>query len=136
MPYDDPDIEDPQELVGVELPGDELVTREMAAAFADEFAQLGFTKPQILALYRATEYAGAHQAWRQLGDEEIARMVDESLAVWSRVRSVIVDCADGEAHPLRLTTRGAHGAPARERGEGSPRATEPGCGAEPHVTRS
>ena len=43
MPYDEPEIDDPQELVGVELPGDDTVTREMAAAFADEFAQLGFT---------------------------------------------------------------------------------------------
>ena len=49
MPYDDPESDDPHELVGVELPGDETDTREMAAAFADEFAQLGFTREQILA---------------------------------------------------------------------------------------
>ena len=46
MPYDDPDVEDPQELVGIELPGDESVTREMAGAFADEFAQLGLERGQ------------------------------------------------------------------------------------------
>ena len=103
MPYDEPEIDDPQELVGVELPGDESVTREMAAAFADEFAQLGFTRSQILALYRRAEYAGAHQAWRQLGDEEVARMVDESLAVWSRVRSVVSDQPDADVEPVPLT---------------------------------
>jgi hypothetical protein len=103
MPYDDPDIDDPQELVGVELPGDASVTCEMAAAFADEFAQLGFTRPQILALYRRAEYAGAHEAWQRLGEEAIARIVDESLAVWSRVRCVVSEPADAvEAAPLRL----------------------------------
>ena len=98
MPYDDPEPDDPQELVGVELPGDEAVTREMAAAFADEFAQLGFNRPQILALYRKAEYAGAHQAWRLLGEDEVARIVDESLAVWGRFTCTVTEAMDGD-HP-------------------------------------
>ena len=99
MPYDDPDVDDPHELVGVELPGDESVTREMAAAFADEFAQLGFTRTQILTLYRKAEYAGAHQAWRLLGEDEIARVVDESLAVWGRFTYVVTDGTDRDWEP-------------------------------------
>ncbi len=99
MPYDDPEPDDPQELVGVELPGDEAVTREMAAAFADEFAQLGFSRPQILALYRQPIYAGAHQAWQLLGEDQIARLVDESLAVWGRFTCVVTDGGDDEAEP-------------------------------------
>ena len=105
MPYDDPDVDDPQELIGVELPGDEAVTREMAAAFAEEFAQLGFTRAQILALYRKAEYAGAHQAWQLLGEDEVARLVDESLAVWGRFRCTVTDASDGpaaESQPLRF----------------------------------
>ena len=104
MPYDDPEVDDPQELVGVELPGDETVTREMAAAFADEFAQLGFTRPQILALFRRGEYTGAHQAWTLLGEEAIGQLVDESLAVWGRVRYVVTDAVSDDAapEPLRL----------------------------------
>ena len=105
MPFDEPEFDDPQELLGVELPGDESVTREMAAAFADEFAQLGFTRAQILALYRKAEYAGAHQAWRLLGDEEIGRIVDESLGVWSRFQWVVTDSdppADDTVRPQPL----------------------------------
>lgn len=107
MPYDEPEVDDPQELVGVELPGDEEVTREMAAAFADEFAQLGFTRPQILALYRKAEYGGAHRAWRLLGEDAIARLVDESLAVWGRFRFVVTDrpAEAFEPKPLRLIRR-------------------------------
>jgi hypothetical protein len=107
MPYDDPDVDDPQELVGVELPGDETVTFEMAAAFADEFAQLGYTRPQILGLFRRAEYTGAHQAWTLLGEETIGRLVDESLAVWGHFTVVVTDGADRdvEAQPLRVVTR-------------------------------
>ena len=104
MPYDDPDPDDPQELVGVQLPGDQSVTCEMAAAFADEFAQLGFTRPQILGLFRRAEYTGAYQAWTLLGEEAIGRLVDESLAVWGRVRCVVTDAVvnDAAPEPLRL----------------------------------
>jgi hypothetical protein len=104
MPCDDPEVDDPQELIGIELPGDETVTFEMAAAFADEFAQLGFTRPQILGLFRRAEYSGAHQAWTLLGEEAIARLVDESLAVWGRFRCVVTDGVndDAEPAPLRL----------------------------------
>jgi hypothetical protein len=108
MPYSEPEFDDPQELVGIELPGDEGVTREMAEAFADEFAQLGFSRPQILALYRAPFYAGAHQAWQLLGEDEIARIVDESLAVWGRISCRVTDQHDDaqpQPQPLRLYRR-------------------------------
>jgi hypothetical protein len=73
------------------------------------------------------------------------------LMTFWRARGVGVPASDragvwGEAPRktvMRLALRmlkvlhngGAHGAPARERRgvSGSPRATEPGCGAEPHV---
>ena len=99
MPYDDPEPEDPQELVGVELPGDETVTLEMAEAFADEFAQLGYTRARILELFRQEQYAGAHQAWTLLGEEVIARLVDESLAVWGRFTCVVTDSPDQDVEP-------------------------------------
>lgn len=108
MPYNDPEFDDPQELVGIELPGDENVTREMAEAFADEFAQLGFTRAQILALYRAPFYAGAYQAWQLLGEATIAQIVDESLAVWGRISCRVTDQraeALPTAQPLRFVRR-------------------------------
>jgi hypothetical protein len=111
MPYNEPEFDDPQELIGIELPGDEAVTREMAEAFADEFAQLGFTRSQILALYRTPFYAGAHQAWRLLGEDEIAHIVDDSLAVWGRISCVVTDRHDDTAasrpQPLRFIRSGS-----------------------------
>jgi hypothetical protein len=121
MPYHDPEFDDPQELMAIELPGDEGVTREMAEAFADEFARLGLDRAQILALYRSPFYAGAHQAWRLLGGSEIERIVDESVSVWGRIACRIVDRADETAHgprprPLRVVQqqrqpRGSEGNP-------------------------
>ncbi len=75
MPYDDPEIDDPQMLVGVSLPGDEENTREMAEAFADEFAQMGFGAAQILEMFRTPFYAGAHRAYSLLGEPAVRGLI-------------------------------------------------------------
>ena len=97
MPYDDPEPDDPQELIGMDLPGEETVTYEMAAAFADELAQLGFSRERILALFEHPYYAAPHRAWLLLGGDAIARLVDESLDVWGRLSVVVNDAEDDEA---------------------------------------
>jgi len=47
MPYDEPDLTDPQELVGVVLPADTEASREMAYVFAEEFARLGYGRDEV-----------------------------------------------------------------------------------------
>jgi hypothetical protein len=88
MPYDDPDPGDPMMLVGVTLPADPEAYRDMAFAFAEEFARLGYGERQIVSLFREPFYAGAYGAYRRLGEAEIRAIVNETLAVWGRVRSV------------------------------------------------
>ena len=97
MPHDDPDPQDPMLLVGVELPGDEASQVEMVYGFAEEFARMGFDQEHILGLFRTPFYAGAHGAWRELGEAKVASIVGETLAVWGRVRLV-----DREPEPRRL----------------------------------
>ena len=94
MPYDDPDPQDPMMLVGVELPADRETQVEMAYAFAEEFARLGYSGPQILSLFREPFYAGAHEAHRILGEREVETIIRECVGVWGRMRLV-----DREAAP-------------------------------------
>ena len=82
MPYDEPEPDDPNVLVGVALPAGPEATREMAEAFADEFAQMGMSREQLLRLFANPFYAGAHAARQLLGEAEIQRLVDESLRVY------------------------------------------------------
>jgi hypothetical protein len=94
MPYEDPDPEDPNVLVGVELPADPESTRQMAWAFAEEFAALGFDEERLLALFAQPFYAGAHQAFQILGPEEIRAIVSESLSVWGHYRVAVKDAVE------------------------------------------
>ncbi len=108
MPYDDPDPGDPNVLVGVSLPADEEATREMAIAFAEEFAALGFDEERLMSLFRRPHYAGAHRAYQLLGEAEIQCIVQEGLAVWGKYRVVV---KDKEARPasddlVQITTNG------------------------------
>jgi hypothetical protein len=98
MPYDDPEPDDPHLLVGVSLPGDEASTREMAAAFADEFAQMGFDRDRLLRLFANPFYAGAHAARQLLGDAEVVRIVEDSVRVYGTRRLAVVD-TDSDHEP-------------------------------------
>lgn len=91
MPYQDPDAQDPHELIGVALPGDRESMREMAATFAEEFAALGFGEERLLDLFRKPHYLGAHRAHHVLGEVEIRRIIAEALEVWGCFRVVVRD---------------------------------------------
>ncbi len=91
MPYDDPDRSDPNALVGVEVPGDADSSREMAWAFAEEFASLGYGEEQLWRLFANPHYGGAHRALVELGEAEVRRIVRESLDAFGRVRFVVRD---------------------------------------------
>ena len=82
MPYREPDPSDPSVLIGVGVDADAESTREMAWVFAEEFARLGGDARRILSLFRTPFYAGAHGAWRALGETEIAAIVDQCVGVW------------------------------------------------------
>jgi len=96
MPYWDPEASDPHELVGVVLPAEPEAMREMAYVFADEFARLGFTRARILRLFRNPFYAGAHGAYRALGEEAIAAIVEECTAFWEEVRGARIGATAGD----------------------------------------
>ncbi|MDH3443556.1 MAG: hypothetical protein OEN50_06520 [Deltaproteobacteria bacterium] len=95
MPFKDPDPTDPNMLVGVLLPADAEATREMAYVFAEEFARMGYTREQLLWLFKNPYYGGAHGAYQQLGETQTLGIIDESLAVWGRMRVVIKDTSEG-----------------------------------------
>jgi hypothetical protein len=99
MPWDDPDPQDPMTLVGTVIPCEDAAetSREMAWAFAEEFARLGHGEAQILALFRSPFYAGAYGALQILGENEINTIVAETSAVWGRLRFV-----DRDANPLAV----------------------------------
>jgi hypothetical protein len=87
MPYGEPDPQDPMLLVGVEVPGAPGSLEEMAWTIAEEFARMGMDERRILALFRSPFYAGAHRAYRGLGEKGVGEIVRQSAAVWGSART-------------------------------------------------
>jgi hypothetical protein len=85
------ETDDPMELMGVVLPADLEATRDMAYVFAEEFARVGHGAEQLLSLFKHPFYAGAHGAYRTLGEEAIRAIVAECVAVWGQARFSILD---------------------------------------------
>ncbi len=109
MPFDEPHSDDPMELVGVSLPADEEVMREMAYTFAEEFAQLGYGEERLLKLFRSSSYAAAHQAWLALGDDQVSRIVKECVDVFGSVRFTVQvsdETRPDDTSPRRLPVLG------------------------------
>jgi hypothetical protein len=91
MPFKDPDPTDPNMLVGVVLPADAEATRDMAYVFAEEFARMGYTREQLLWLFKNPFYGGAHGAYRSLGESETLSIIDECLNAWGQAKFSILD---------------------------------------------
>ena len=89
MPYNDPEPDDPNILVGVQLAAEEGSETEMAYVFAEEFARLGYSEERLLALFRHPFYAAANRALKILGEEAIQSIICETLAVWGRFQVVV-----------------------------------------------
>ena len=99
MPFKDPDPTDPNVLVGVMLPADAEAMRDMAYVFAEEFARLGYTREQLLWLFKNPFYGGAHGAYRMLGEDETLAIIDECLSVWGNIKINVQDVQT--VQPLR-----------------------------------
>jgi hypothetical protein len=91
MPFKDPDPTDPNVLVGVMLPADPETMRDMAYVFAEEFARLGYTREQLLSLFKNPFYGGAHGAYRSLGEDETLSIIDECIDAWGQAKFSILD---------------------------------------------
>jgi hypothetical protein len=82
------EADDPMELIGVVLPADAEAIQDMAYAFAEEFARMGFDANRIMRLFQQPFYAGAHQAYGALGEAAIRTIIEECTQIWGRVRVI------------------------------------------------
>lgn len=74
MPKNEPDIEDPLEMVGMLVPGDD---RKMTECFVEEFMMMGYTDDALLALFRDPFYLGVNRVFQQYGEQFVRDVIAE-----------------------------------------------------------
>ena len=78
MSMDEPDAEDPMELVGVALPAPDAAAQlAMFDCFLEEFVLLGYSTEQVLELCRDPFYTGLNQAFLALGETAVRERLQE-----------------------------------------------------------
>lgn len=74
--------EDPYELVGMVIPGEEGQDEAMAQAFIEEFILLGWARKQLMTLFTSPLYLGTHRIYQGKGEAWVQALIDETCAQW------------------------------------------------------
>ena len=68
--------DDPMGLVGVTMPPvDEQVFADMAESLADEYLRMGYSKDQVLEMFRNPFYRMTHAIWQTWGEQKTKTLV-------------------------------------------------------------
>jgi hypothetical protein len=84
MPKDDFDQEDPFELVGMVLPGqqDDGSFEVMGHCFIEEFVRLGWDEAQIFLLFQDPFYRGPHAVLQRKGEDFVRQLIAQVQREW------------------------------------------------------
>ncbi|MBI3325816.1 MAG: hypothetical protein HYZ81_03825 [Nitrospinae bacterium] len=85
MPKDEFMQDDPFELVGMVLPGeqDAEAVALMGRCFIEEFVRMGWDATRILALFRDPFYRGPHAVYRARGEGFVRQLIGQVQQEWS-----------------------------------------------------
>ncbi|MBI3327789.1 MAG: hypothetical protein HYZ81_13945 [Nitrospinae bacterium] len=88
MPKDTFAQDDPFELVGMVLPGeqDAEAVALMGRGFIEEFVQMGWDATQTLLLFRDPFYRGPHAVYRARGEGFVRQLLSQVQEEWSANR--------------------------------------------------
>jgi len=86
MPKDKFSTEDPQELVGMVVPGESGTLDAMAEAFVEEYVRLGWTEDRLMTLFINPMFQATHRIYRIRGETAVRDLIRKSCEKWG-VRS-------------------------------------------------
>ncbi|HET7089862.1 MAG TPA: hypothetical protein VFL17_14590 [Anaerolineae bacterium] len=87
MPKDEFEHDDPMELVGMILPGDEATTEAMAETFVEEYVRMGWDDARLMKLFTHPFYVATHAVYRLKGEAYVRELIRKTCAKWQRIGS-------------------------------------------------
>jgi len=82
MPYDEFEDDDPMELVGMLLPGDEATTEAMAETFVEEYVRMGWDDARLMKMFTHPFYVATHAVYRLKGEAYVRDLIARTRAKW------------------------------------------------------
>ena len=75
MPYEEFDVEDPMDLVGMVLPGEPGQLEAMAECFVEEYVRMGWDEPRLMTLLVNPMFMATHRIYRQKGEVYVRELI-------------------------------------------------------------
>ena len=75
MPYEEFDVEDPMDLVGMVLPGEPGQLEAMAECFVEEYVRMGWDEPRLMTLFVNPMFMATHRIYRQKGEVYVRELI-------------------------------------------------------------
>jgi len=75
MPYEEFDVEDPMDLVGMVLPGEPGQLETMAECFVEEYVRMGWDEPRLMTLFVNPMFMATHRIYRQKGEKYVRELI-------------------------------------------------------------
>lgn len=74
--------EDPMDLVGMVLPGEQGQLEAMAECFIEEYVRLGWDEQRLMTLFTSPMFLGTHRIYRQKGEQYVRSLIRQTVARW------------------------------------------------------
>ncbi|HEY5669373.1 MAG TPA: hypothetical protein VIS10_05195 [Anaerolineales bacterium] len=75
MPYEEFDVEDPMDLVGMVLPGEPGQLEAMAECFVEEYVRMGWNETRLMTLFVNPMFMATHRIYRQKGEKYVKELI-------------------------------------------------------------
>jgi hypothetical protein len=82
MPYNEPESDDPLELVGMVMPGEPGQLEAMAECLVEEYVRLGWDARRLMTLFVNPLFMATHRIYRQKGEAYVRELIDRMCAKW------------------------------------------------------
>ena len=82
MPKDEFVNEDPMELVGMVLPGDENQLELMAECIVDEYVRMGWDEKRLMTLFTNPMFLGTYRIYHQRGEDYVRELIRVTRERW------------------------------------------------------
>ena len=80
MPKDEFVDEDPLELVGMVMPGEEGQLERMAETIVEEYVRMGWDPKRLMALFTNPMFMSTHRVYRQKGARYVEALIRQTCA--------------------------------------------------------
>ena len=82
MPKDEFSTEDPMELVGMVVPGEDGTLEAMAEALVDEYVRMGWKEDRLMTLFTNPMFMATYRIYRLKGEHYVRDLIRRSCEKW------------------------------------------------------